>query len=71
MILISKIKENPCLYSTNYGANKKYAQELFYINDKSNMSFDDNINNINQIFTKPRQPLIKKVLRKIKRMIFR
>lgn len=65
------IKANPCLRSTNYEISKKYAHELFYINDKNNMSFNDNVNNVNQTLAKPKQPIIKRAIRKIKGIIFK
>ena len=65
------IYHNRCIVGTNYGQNKEISQELFYLNNKDGMSFKDNIDNISKLNPTKKPSLIKRVLRKIKRILFK
>ena len=68
----TKIYEyNPCIANTNYGTNKIYSQELFFINKENGLTFKENINNINNSNLSKKPSFIKRALRKIKRILFK
>ena len=62
---------NICIVKTNYGINKEYNQELFYINDQKGLTFEENIKEIEKVSPVQKRSFIKRVLRKIKRILFK
>lgn len=65
------IPYNPCLIKTNYGKNKEYTQELFYVNRKNKLSFKENVNATQKFMQQNKAHFIKRALRKLKRIVFK
>lgn len=66
----SIINNNPCISHTHYEKQKEYIQELYFINQKQGLSFEENIKDLDKNCTIKKTPFIRRAIRKIKRVIF-
>ena len=65
------IQNNPCLLKTDYGTNKLYMQERFYISKSQNKPFTDCVKDANAMSKAKKKSFIKRAIRKAFRILKR